>query len=124
MKISDEQIAAAVLSNGTNAAAAAACGLSLRQFYTRTGKPEFQSKLSEARGRVLEGACDALQARVSEAVETLTSVMRDKETPPQTRVNACNSILTNALRMTEQLEILKRVEALEAALQEEEENRC
>ena len=68
----------------------------------------------------MEGACDALQARVSEAVETLTSVMRDKKAPPQTRVNACNSILTNALRMTEQLEILKRLEAVEAALQEEE----
>ena len=115
MKISDEAIVAAILSNSTNRDAAVACGLSEKQFYSRLSTPSLKAKLAEARARLLENATTAILARVGEAVETMANIMRDEKSPAQTRLNACDAIVRNALRMGEQIDVLNRVEALEKA---------
>lgn len=116
MKISDEQIIAALFSTSTNREAAKACGLSEKQFYTRLSQPELKAKLATARAQLLEGATSAIQARVGEAVETMTNIMHDEKAPPQTRLNASGEILRNALRMGEMLDVVKRVADLERAI--------
>lgn len=118
MKASDEQIIAAILSNATNKSAAAACGLSEKQFYTRLAKPELKAKLSAARTRLLEGATSAIRARMGDAVETMGIIMCDASAPAQTRLNAADSIIRNSLKMGEMLDVLERVDRLERAVQE------
>lgn len=113
MKVSDEQIIAAILTNSTNKSAAAACGLSEKQFYTRLSKPELKARLALTRTQLLEGATSAIQARVGEAVETMANIMHSSETPAQTRLNAADGIIRNALKMGEQLDLIRRLDELE-----------
>lgn len=113
MKVSDEKIIAAIIANDTNAAAAKAAGLSEAQFYNRIRTPELKAKLAEVRSSLIEGATTALQARMDEAVDAMTAVMRDPATPAQTRLNAAEAILRNGLKLSERSDILSRLEALE-----------
>ncbi len=116
MKVSDEAIIAAVLSNSTNRDAARACGLSEKQFYTRLSQPELKAKLATARTQLLEGAASVIQARVGEAVETMANIMHDKEAPPQTRLNAADGIIRNALKMNETVDIQGQIAELNRAV--------
>jgi hypothetical protein len=114
VKVTDEAIINALLSCKTNTQAADICGLSREQLCRRIKSPEFREKLKTARAYILEGATSALQAATSSAVDTMVSIMRDEENPPQVRLNASESIIRNCLRMTEQCEILQRLDELEA----------
>ena len=115
MKVSDEKIIAALMTSATNAEAAKSAGLSLTQLYNRMRNPEFKTKLSEARSRLLDGATAALQARLGEAVDTMTEVMHDPDAPAQTKLNAAEAILRNSLKLSERSDILARLDALEEA---------
>ena len=113
MKVSDEKIIAALLSATTNVEAARAAGLSTTQLYNRMRHPAFKEKLSEARARLLDGATAALQARMGEAVDTMTAVMHDPDAPAQTRLNAAEAVLRNSLKLSERSDVMARLEALE-----------
>lgn len=115
MKVLDERIISALMTSTTNAEAAKSAGLSLTQLYNRMRNPDFKTKLAEARARLMDGATAALQARMGEAVDTMTEVMHDPEAPAQTRLNAAEAVLRNSLKLTERSDILSRLEALEGA---------
>ena len=120
MKVSDEKIIAALLSTTTNAEAAQAAGLSTTQLYNRMRHPDFKEKLAEARARLMEGATAALQARMGEAVDAMTAVMRDPEAPAQTRLNAAEAVLRNSLKLSERSDIAARMDEIEVLLKEVE----
>lgn len=124
MKVSDEKVIIAVLSNPTIAKAAKSLQVSERTLYLRLAEPGLKQKLQQARGRLLESALTALEALTGEAIEIMGRIMRDPANSPQVRLSACNGVLTNTLKLSEQVDVTQRLEALEAALQEEEENRC
>ena len=117
MKVSDEKIIAALMANATNADAAKSAGLSLTQLYNRMRNPDFKTKLAEARARLLDGATAALQARMGEAVDTMTVVMHDPDAPAQTRLNAAEAILRNSLKLSERSDILDRLDVLEKEME-------
>lgn len=54
MRITDEEIIAAMLTHSTNRKAAEAVRLSDRAFYNRIRKPSFQAKLAEEKARILD----------------------------------------------------------------------
>lgn len=116
MKVPDEKIISALLSCSTNKQAAAACGITEKQLYNRMSTATLKTKLAEARARLLDGATAALQARMGEAVDTMTTVMQDPDTPAQTRLNAAEAVLRNSLKLSERGDILARLDALEEAL--------
>ena len=118
MKVSDEKIIAALMTSATNAEAAKSAGLSLTQFYNRMRNPNFKTKLAEARARLLDGATAALQARMGEAVDTMTVVMHDPDAPAQTRLNAAEAILRNSLKLSERSDILDRLDILEKEMED------
>lgn len=123
MKVSDEQIIAAILSYSTNIQAAEACGLSEKQFYNRLSRPELKEKLAAARSKLLESATSSIAARVGEAVETMASIMHSEETPAQTRLNAADAIVRNSLKMSERTDVLDRISELEKAVKEVEDGK-
>ena len=123
MKVSDEQIIAAILSCSTNIQAAEACKLSEKQFYNRLSRPELKEKLAAARSKLLESATSSIAARVGEAVETMASIMHSEETPAQTRLNAADAIVRNSLKMSERTDVLDRISELEKAVKEVEDGK-
>lgn len=115
MKISDEEIIAAILSCPTNLQAAEKCGLSEGQMYKRMREESFRLKYAEAKTSLLERATALMQSNMSEAVSTMAEIMRNDKNSPQVRLNAADAIIRNGIRLTEQREILERLEALERA---------
>lgn len=111
----DERVIAALLASPTVKAAAEACGVSERRIYARLQKPEFRERYDKARHDLLDHATARLQGRTGEAVETMADVMNDPKNPPQTRLNAAEAIVRNTLKLTEQGDILARLDALERA---------
>ena len=45
--------------------------------------------------------------------------MRDEEAPPQTRLNAADTILRNSMKLSERVDILERLDALEDKLEDD-----
>lgn len=111
----DGIILTALLTHGTIRQAAAACGISESVIYSRLRDENFRSEYDRQRRQLVSGATAALQSRLLEAVDVMGQVMADEKNGAQTRLNACEAILRNSLKMTEQTDILERLDRLEQA---------
>lgn len=103
-KISDEQIAAALLERGTIKQAAAACGISERAIYDRMNTNDFQSIYKAAKADIIRAAVFNLNGQLQAAVNTIAEIMADKTATPGTRLQAAQMILTHAHRAAQRLQ--------------------
>ena len=114
-KYSDEKVLEALLAAGSARQAARRLGCSLSCVRDRMAKPTFKTKYEQAKADALTDAIDNLSVQLTSAVDVLAKVMTDSETAATVRVSAADSVLRHGLRYLEQYEIIKRIEALEAA---------
>jgi len=119
-KTKDEAFIAALLSTATIKAASAACGVSERVIYTRLKEPAFKAKYDKARLDMLEQHSNRLQQHIGAAIEEMAAIAKDPENSPQVRLNASEAIIRTSLKLTEQVDILQRIEKLEQAAREED----
>lgn len=115
MAYSDESIITALLTTRTKREAAQAIGMQERHFYKRLEDKRLQEKLQAAREQVMQDAMHLLQRGMISAAATLVEIVENKELNPQVRAYASNILFQNGLKVTEQIDILKRLEALENA---------
>ena len=101
--VSDEVIVAALMSNGTVKDAAAAVGLSERTIYERMTYGDFQELYKSVKADIVRKAVFQLNKQIGSAVETVTEIMTDKSINPAIRLQAAQTILTNANRFAERL---------------------
>ncbi len=113
MTYTDEKIVAAILANRTHREAIQALGMQERYFYKRLQNESLQTKLKAAREKVAADALHKLELGLSEAADVLREVMNDGNVNAQTRIIAANSLIQNALRLREQIDLIPRIEALE-----------
>jgi hypothetical protein len=71
--------------------------------------------LRDARTRTLDNATTKSVARLSAAIDVLTMIAADKDMPASARVAAARSLGEWAVRFVETLDLVQRIEALEAA---------
>lgn len=116
MKLSDEQIVAALISSPTNAEAADRLGISESQLYKRMKGEQFQRELRIAQEGVLKEAVQKLQIGMTEAIAVLREIMNDAKTNDQIRVNAAATLLQNSIKLkqfdsvpTEKYELMKSI---------------
>ena len=119
-RIRDETIIEALLTSATARSAAAKLGINEQTIYCRKRETEFVRKYEETRRERTEMARNALQSTAHAAVETLAQIMRDKNAPAQTRVNASAEILRQNVKYTEMSDILEKIERLEALIGEQQ----
>ncbi len=119
-RIRDETIIEALLTSATARSAAAKLGINEQTIYRRKRETEFIRKYEETRRERTEMARNALQSTAHAAVETLAQIMRDKNAPAQTRVNASAEILRQNVKYTEMSDILEKIERLEALIGEQQ----
>lgn len=93
-------------------AAAAEAGVSESTGYRASAKPEFKRRVSELRTESAQAAVGKLSDAASRAVETLVELL-DKSEEPTTRLQASKAILSQNLRMAEQLELRQRLDDIE-----------
>lgn len=99
--ISNEQIIAALLSNGTVKAAATCCGISERAIYDRMRTKDFKMEYRAAKNDVIRGAVDNLNAHLSEAVDAIADIMQDPANNAAVRLQAAQTILNNAGKLSD-----------------------
>jgi hypothetical protein len=103
--ISDEQIIAALLHNGTIKAAAGAVGISERTLYDRMNRGEFQALYKSAKADLIRAAVLNLNRQLQCAIDTVVEVMQDTENNPAIRLQAAQTILNNAGKFAQRLQI-------------------
>ena len=109
--IADEIIVSALLSCPTLEAAAAQCGLSVRQLYERRQSEDFTRKLREAQADALAGTVRYLQQNTATAASTLVEICENGS--EQNRLTAARTLLDQAVRLSEAVDFSRRLEALE-----------
>lgn len=102
--VSDEQIIAALLANGTQRAAAAAVGVDERTIYNRMNDGEFRALYKSAKADIIRAAVFNLNAQLQTAVDTIASVMTNEENNAAVRLQAAQTILNNAGKFAQRLE--------------------
>ena len=95
MKLTDEAIVSALLTCGTNKEAAEKLGISEAGLYKRLRQKSFCQLYNEINVQIMARTADSVRAKMLSALETVYQIMNDEELPPQTRLNAANSILRN-----------------------------
>ena len=103
--ISDEVIISALISNGTIKVAAAAVGVTERTIYDRMSSGDFKALYKSAKADVVRKAIFELNNQLGAAVETVVSIMQDDEINPAIRLQAAQTILNNANKFSERLNI-------------------
>ena len=101
--ISDEEIIAALLQSATLKEAAALAGISPRSLYDRMNKETFIAAYQRAKAEHLRAALLSLNGKVEEAIATIAGIMQDEKTNPATRLQAAQTILNHAGRISKQL---------------------
>ena len=93
-------------------------GVTRQAIYNRLQQPAFRRKLQNERQGKFQIANSKLTDKMSEAVETLSSVMNDAEVCAGTRIKAARTLLDICLRTSEQMDIVERIVAIEQSLAE------
>ena len=114
-RLTDEAIAAALIECGSTKLAAQKLGCSARTVIDRKRNPAFRDVYAAAKAEVLHEAAARLQGQMNNAAEVLSIIMCDDAAPPQTRINAATQVLQYGIRLTESVDILDRISALEEA---------
>lgn len=110
----DAKILAALLTARSVPEAAKVAKVSERTIYNRLADDSFRAAYVQQRREALNMACKCLQSALVDAVEVLSSTMRDTEAAPQHRITAARSVLDYGVKLTELTDLAARVEALEA----------
>lgn len=119
-KRKDELIIAALTSNPTVRAAAAACGVSETQIYARLRQPAFKEKYDNARREMLAQSTAYIQGMVGDAVQKMRDIMNDPNASAQVQLNAAEAITRNNLKLTEQTDIMNQLAELKKAVYPDE----
>ena len=115
-KLSDEVIVAALLKYPTVGEACEALGIGETTMRRRRKEEGFKKLYRDTCRDMLKGHTMTMQTTVGDAVETLREIATDRNTAAGVRVSAADSILRNAMKMTEQMDIIERIEELEGDL--------
>ena len=115
-----EKLLAALLTSRTKKEAAAAAGISDRTMRSYFEDKEFCQRYREAFAGVVQDATRRAQQLLEPALSTLQTVMEHEEIPAQARITAARSIIDYSMRLTEQSDIMRQLDELEAWRREQE----
>jgi hypothetical protein len=108
-----ESAISALLSTSTIKEAAKCANVGEATIFRWLQLEDFQTAYREARRQTVNHAIAQLQKACSEAVGTLRDVMKDKDSPPSSRVSAAKAVLETSIKAVELEDLISRVEELE-----------
>ena len=101
--VSDEQIIAALMSNGTIKAAAGAVGISTKTLSDRMTTREFKDCYRSAKADVIRKAIFDLNKQVGSAVACIVEIMNDPSVNPSLRLQSAQTILKYSSMFSQRL---------------------
>ena len=109
------QFLAALLSSPSIAEAARYAGISERSAARWMADPAFRERLRSAQDEIVGHSLSRLKVSINESLDTLRGIMNNSDEPAGARVTAARVMLDNAIKVIETTDIIRRIEALEAA---------
>lgn len=100
---SNEEIIAALLQHGTIKEAAEAIGITPRTIYDRMKSRDFMADYAAAKSDILRSAVVNVSGKLSQAFEEINGIMTDKEINPAIRLQAAQTIINSASKLTAQM---------------------
>jgi transposase-like protein len=107
---------AALLECQTVSEAARKTGIGETTLWRWMKRDKFRSAYGEAKRSLVDSAINRLSAASSGAVDTLVDVMKDKDSPANSRVSAAKSILDTSIKVIEIESLENRISVLEKSL--------
>lgn len=108
----------ALLTSPTRERAAVTAGITSKTLRGYLEIPEFREAYKKAFAGLVEDTTRQAQQALAPALSTPKEIVEDGEGAAQARVSAARSILEYSLKLTEQLDILERIKALEDTVKE------
>jgi hypothetical protein len=93
------------------------CGIaSLKRWHSAPEPNPFKAAIADGKRQAFQAAVGMLSAGCTVAVETLVSIAENPDAADSVRVRASEVILSNSIKVVEMGELQKRIEDLEAML--------
>ena len=116
-----EAAIAALLSQPTLKAASQTASVSETTLWRWLQDDSFRAAYMLARRESVKHAITRLQATTSDAVDTLTEIMKSSDAPYPARVTAARAVIDYALKATELEDLAERVDQLETLFEQQQE---
>lgn len=113
--VSDAKLLETLLTYGNAERAAQALKISRTAIFKRLQNDAFRAEYNAAQTAIVSAVALELTAAISDAVGALHSVVTDDIATDSARISASNALLTHCNRYVETANILRRLDALEAA---------
>lgn len=101
--VSDEAIIAAIMENATFKDAAEKIGVSVRTIQDRMKDDDFRKLYNAAKRDLLRSACKHINDKLEDSINTVAEIMNDREVNAAVRLQAAQTIITNAVKFSERL---------------------
>lgn len=117
--IEREILISTLLNEGTIQATANKLNCSPVTVYNHMNEAGFKDDFNKAKRDILEATCNRLTSNLLAGVDTVIEIMQDASNSPQIRLNAVGLLFNTCIRLTEQTEVLQRIEKLERSVSDE-----
>ena len=101
MKISDQEIVAALLVAPNNAEAAEALQISERQLYSRLQTDSCKRLYADALSNIYQTATERAKRALLASLNCMVEIMEDTNVAPAVRLRAAETVMRSAIRLTD-----------------------
>lgn len=105
--VTNEELCSTLLTHGTIKEAAGVLNISERTIYNMMSDNDFKQMYEYAQVDILSSSVKACQSKMTEAINCIADIMNDKDVNPQTRLQAAQTMLKNAVSMYEIMDKMK-----------------
>lgn len=116
--IDRESLVSLVITEGSQRAAARKLGISDQQASKWMREPDTLDLIRTARRDLLSGVLAETRKHLTSSINVLAEISKDPHQVASARVAAASKLLDTADRLSEQLEVSIRIEAIESKLEE------
>ena len=91
-------------------------------YYNYLKDEDVKDAINKMRVDILQNTSIYLQDNLKTCSNKLMDIINDDKTSPQVKINAINSVFNNCHKLTEQVDILTRLDEIEGRLSKEQED--
>ena len=89
------------------------CNITINTYYSYLKNKDVKKEINKQLTQILKDTTRYLQNNLNKCSNELMKIVDNKEVQPQVKINAINSVFNITLKLTEQTDILDRLEQLE-----------